>query len=134
MIKRIVFDAYAIMAFLENEPGAQIVADLLTDSQIEILISAINLGEVYYILSRERSQTEAEKIIDYIFMEDKIKIVDAKWSMVKKAAKIKSAGGISYADAFALALAREDKAMLVTGDPEIKAVAANVSVELIWLS
>jgi PIN domain nuclease of toxin-antitoxin system len=47
MVKRFVFDAYAIMTLLEDEPGADIINELLMDDNTEILMSAVNLGEVY---------------------------------------------------------------------------------------
>ncbi len=134
MIKRVVFDAYAIMALLEDEPGARIVTDLIVDEQTEIFISAINMGEIYYILLRRSGKTVAEKVIQNILLEETIKIEEPQWVRVKKAAEIKSAGSISYADAFALALAKELQAQLVTGDPEIQAVAAQNAVEIIWLA
>ncbi len=134
MKKRVVFDAYAIMALLEDEPGARIVTDLIVDEQTEIFISAINLGEIYYILLRRSGKTAAEKVIQNILLEETIKVEEPQWVSVKKAAEIKSAGGISYADAFALALAKELQAQLATGDPEIQAVAAKNAVEIIWLA
>jgi predicted nucleic acid-binding protein len=133
MSLRIVFDAYAILAVLENETGAQIVAEILTNKQKEIFLSVINLGEVYYILLKRNSDNAAEEVLESIFMEEALTVVEAPWQRVKKAAKIKSEGGLSYADAFALALAKELQAPLVTGDPEIKSIAPKYDVEIIWL-
>lgn len=134
MVTRIVFDAYAIMALLEDEPGAAIINDMLVDEKTEILMSAVNLGEVYYILLRRSGKSAAEEVIQNILLEETIKIEEAPWVRVKNAAEIKAGGGLSYADAFALSLAREFQAKLVTGDPEIQAIAANNAVEIIWLA
>jgi predicted nucleic acid-binding protein len=133
MVKRIVFDAYAIMTLLEDEPGADIINDLLMDDNTEILMSAVNLGEVYYILLRRSGKSAAEEVIENILLEETIKIEEAQWVRVKNAAEIKAGGGLSYADAFALSLAREFQAKLVTGDPEIQAIAAKTAVEILWL-
>ena len=47
------------------------------------------------------------------------------------AARLKSAHKLSYADAFAVALAVKQNATIVTGDPEIRHVADLVTVE--WI-
>jgi len=39
--------------------------------------------------------------------EEKLTLIEAPWSRVKEAARIKAGGGLSYADAFVLGLARE---------------------------
>lgn len=133
MVKRIVFDAYAIMTLLEDEPGAAIINDLLVDENTEILMSAVNLGEVYYILLRRNGKSAAEEVIENVLLEETIKIEEAQWGRIKSAAEVKAGGSLSYADAFALSLAREFQAKLVTGDPEIQAIAAKAAVEIIWL-
>lgn len=133
MVKRIVFDAYAVMALLEEEAGSEIVTELIVDKETEILMSAINLGEVYYILHRRNGKGAAEEVTQNILLEETIRIQEPGWANIKQAAQQKAKGGLSYADAFALSLAKEQKAQLVTGDPEIQAAAAEVAVEIIWL-
>lgn len=44
-------DSYAILAWIQDEPGAQNVEDLLISAktgQINLFMSEINLGEIYY--------------------------------------------------------------------------------------
>ena len=48
------------------------------------------------------------------------------------AARLKSTRRISYADGFAAALAKRERASLFTGDPELRAMADVVTVE--WLA
>ncbi len=134
MVKRVVFDAYAIMALLENETGSEIVTEIIMDEESEIYISGINLGEIYYILHRRNGKRAAEEVIENIMLEQTIKIHEPMWESIKKAAGIKAKGGLSYADSFALSLAKELEAKLVTGDPEIRTIAAETAVNLIWLS
>jgi len=57
--------------------------------------------------------------------------VSTKGSVVIPAAQIKTQYPISYADAFAVALAQELNAIIVTGDPEFKQVESIVT--LFWL-
>jgi ribonuclease VapC len=47
------------------------------------------------------------------------------------AAHIKARHPVSYADAFAVALAQEYGATVVTGDPEVRAVESLINVD--WL-
>jgi predicted nucleic acid-binding protein len=51
--------------------------------------------------------------------------------MVIEAAKIKGKYPVSYADAFAIATAIQNKATVVTADPEYKVVAK--LVKILWL-
>lgn len=127
-----VFDAYAILALLENEPGSENVADILNQG-VAIFISTVNLGEVYYIVLRRDGEEKAEKVIQNIFLEDSITVAEASWDKIKKAASIKSKGGLSFADAFAISLAIELQAPLLTGDPEMKKIALKYGVKIIWM-
>ena len=51
--------------------------------------------------------------------------------LAREAARFKAAGKMSYADCFAAALACINRASLVMGDPEFKAVEDEIDV--IWL-
>jgi predicted nucleic acid-binding protein len=56
---RFVLDAWALVALLQGEePAASDVRDLLQQAQsndtIQLFVSVVNLGEVYYIISRAR--------------------------------------------------------------------------------
>jgi len=127
-----VLDAYAILALLENEPGSEKIEELLIND-ISLYMSEINLGEIYYITLRRGGKDQAEKIIETIFMEESITIVDSNWERIKQASEIKAEGNLSYTDSFALSLALELKAPLLTGDPELRQAAAAYRVEIIWL-
>jgi PIN domain nuclease of toxin-antitoxin system len=39
-----VLDSFAFLAYLQDEPGAQIVQDVLADESAEILLCTVNLG------------------------------------------------------------------------------------------
>ena len=112
-----VFDSWAILAYAYNEPAADEVENLLVESTRlqNAWMSSINLGEVWYSLARRKSRDIAEQqlaILAHIGLER----VDVDWPMVLQAADYKSRHKISYADAFAAALAKRRNAELVTGD------------------
>jgi ribonuclease VapC len=60
-----------------------------------------------------------------------IRVVDADRQLTFAAAHIKAGHALSYADAFAAALARSLNAVLITGDPEFRSVESLVRVQ--WL-
>lgn len=131
--KAIVLDSWAVMAYLEDEPSGEKIADILADAHEErtpLLMSVINVGEVWYIAAREASQADADRCLREL-MELGIEIIDADWEMTHIAASLKSRCKMSYADCFAAALAKDRKAHLVTGDPEFKQVEQEVQV--LWV-
>jgi len=60
-----------------------------------------------------------------------IQFFDADWKLAREASRFKVKGKMSFADCFAAALAKENKADLVTGDPEFKQVESEVKIH--WL-
>ncbi|WP_366017915.1 hypothetical protein [Thermanaeromonas sp.] len=46
---------------------------------------------------------------------------------------MKAKSGPTYADAFVLGLALEMKAPVVTGDPEVQAIAESLGTEIVWV-
>ncbi len=126
-----VLDAHALLTFLEDEEGADIVKDFLQRPGIQFYVSAINMGEVFYIILRERGIEVAELVESEVNQAHNIRVVDATWERAKMAGIFKSKGGISYADCFAAALALEKDAPLITGDKEFERVSDKV--EIVWL-
>ena len=131
--KSIVLDSWALMAYFENEPAAEQVADAIADAQengVPLLMSVINVGEVWYATARRRSIKDADEAISDLRSLG-IKFVEADWELTNIAATYKARGGISYADCFAAALAKQNKAALVTGDREFRQLEKEI--EMVWL-
>jgi predicted nucleic acid-binding protein len=129
----LVLDTWAILAFWQDEPAGEQVEDLLAASHKNgeaLWMSVVNAGEVWYILARETSIGDADQGILEL-QRLGIRFVDAGWNQAKAAAEIKAAHPISYADAFAAALAKEKGALLVTGDGEFKQVEQEIQIH--WL-
>ena len=124
---KVVFDTYALIKWLLEEPGYEVVEKYLTDQSV--YMSLINFGETYYRLVKNGFGDIAHNLWANrdVFP---IKYVEPNWSRVKMAAELKAKYPISYADAFCLALALEINAPVVTGDPEFKKVEG---VKLIWV-
>ncbi|MBS3917740.1 MAG: PIN domain-containing protein [Deltaproteobacteria bacterium] len=60
-----------------------------------------------------------------------ISLDDADKKLTREAARMKATKPMAYADCFAAALARLQKAELYTGDPEFKAVEKEIKI--IWV-
>jgi uncharacterized protein len=132
--KAIVLDSWAVMAYLEDESSAQKVADLIGDAHehgIPLLMSAVNAGEVWYILARAVSEAEADKAL-HDLRQLGIEFQDVDMKLARLAGGFKAKHRMSYADCFAAALAREHKAELATGDKEFKQVEGDIHVR--WLT
>ena len=128
-----VLDAFAMLAYLQKESGSERVRELLSAGQKDksVIMNAINIGEVYYILARERSVEEADFFIDLIVPALNIRVELNGIQDVMAAARIKASYAISYADAFAAATARKYAAVLVSGDPDFRHVEKLIDIE--WL-
>ncbi len=128
-----VLDAFAVVAFIEDEPGAADVETLLLrigTGELSLLICSVNLGEAWYALGRAYGIDSADESIKAL-LDLGIEIVDADWDLARAAADFKRRGGISYADCFAAALSAQRSAPVITGDPEFERLGE--SIDVYWL-
>jgi ribonuclease VapC len=107
-----------------RQPATGLVAKLLKKAELDevrLLMSAINMGEVYYVIRKQHSEVLAE-----IWRDSSgtlpVTIEVPRKSDIWNAAELKGTFSISYADAFAAALALKCGCPLVTGDPEFRRV------------
>jgi len=95
-------------------------------------MSLINIGEVFYLIAKRRGAATAERFLaEFSMMPLQALLPDRK--LILSAARLKSRFPISYADAFAAETARQQKAGLVTGDPELFELAKREPIELVWV-
>jgi len=128
-----ILDAYALMAFLQDEPGADTVRNLILKAEegsAKLAMSVINLGEVWYAIARATSSETADRYVQEI-QGVAIEIVDADWTVTRQAAAYKANGNISYADCFVAAVAKIRKGEIVTGDKEFKLFENEIKIS--WL-
>lgn len=112
-----VFDSCAAIAFLQREPGGEIVAEILKDSRNRCLIHALNACEVYYDTYRRSGEEDAsnlEEILKVAGIELVETIPSALW---QTAGRLKADWRrVSLADCLALALAILEKGTVLTSD------------------
>ena len=128
-----VLDGFAVMAHFEAESGGEKVLELLEKAgkgEIVIAMSLMNVGEVAYLVRRERGKKQAEALIGDLRTLP-ITFYEVTEERIFAAAWLKADYPISYADAFAASLAIELKGVLITGDPEFKLLGKMLS--LVWL-
>jgi len=130
--KRFVLDAWAILALLQGEePAASKVKRFLKaagEGKVELFISIINLGEVIYRIGKVKGEEDAMKTLNEL-QSLSITTMPASEEGVFAAVRLKMKHPISYADAFAAATAKALKAVLVTGDPELKRLDGIIPLE-----
>jgi ribonuclease VapC len=132
--KAVVLDSWAVIAYLEDEDAAAKVADIIADShdeQVPLLMTVVNTAEVWYIVARQTSASDADSSMKQL-RDLGIQFIDADLGLAKEAGYFKSKNKMSLADAFAAALAKQRKAHLVTGDSEFKQIEKEVAIS--WLT
>lgn len=131
MKKKSLIDSYALLAYLKQESNYEKVEDLLLSQETPLLMNDINIGEIFYILARERGLDQAEYFVNVILPNLPITPIGNALTEVIEAAKIKARYPISYADCFAVATAIREKAVIITGDPDFKHVEKIVEID--WI-
>lgn len=128
-----VLDAFAFMAYLENEPGASRIESMLKDvheGKAHAYISIINLGEVIYNTERRYGLAKAQDTLALI-QRMPVEVLPADDQTVLAAAHIKANHPISYADAFVVVAAQKLSGIIMTGDPEFQDITELAQIE--WL-
>jgi ribonuclease VapC len=128
-----VLDSFALLAFLRGEAGDDQVAALLEKAgarDVPVQMTEVNYAEVKYIVIRKDGADRWEEIARELPTLP-IEFQPATRSLADLAADIKARHKLSLADAFAVALAKQKKAELVTGDPEFKSVEGEIKIT--WL-
>ncbi len=128
-----VLDASALLAYLRREPGyGEVVKalDLAYTEDDTLLISAVNWGEVSYVMERDMGAEKARLILQAT-ASFPIDIVPADKESSESAAEFKSSGKLAYADGFAAALAQFSGGELLTADRDFESVRGQIKVRFI---
>jgi predicted nucleic acid-binding protein len=135
MSTRFVLDSWAMLALLQKEnPATERVAELMRkagQNEVQLAMSLINLGEVFYIFGRKNGAQTAEELLTTI-QKLPIQILPAAEHSVFTAARYRMNNPISYADAFAVAAAKKLDAVLLTGDPELLSLTEEIQIERLF--
>ena len=128
-----VLDSFALIAYFRDEPGAEMMEELLVSAgkkDAPLHMSDVNYAEVKYsIVKKDGSEqwAEAAKVLQGL----PIDFHSTTRALADTAADFKARFKLSLADAFAAALAKEQKAELVTADPEFRPLQSDIKIH--WL-
>ncbi|MBS3149446.1 type II toxin-antitoxin system VapC family toxin [Candidatus Woesearchaeota archaeon] len=105
-------------AWIEYFKGSNlgIKAKNVIESGEQLLISTINISEIYHFLLNNKM--DAEKLIKFVL--DSSFVIQLDTQIAIKAANIKFTKKLGMADAIVLATAEENNAMILTGDDDFK--------------
>ena len=137
MSRTYVFDTEAIIAYLYDEPGRDVVEEFLTevrDSSVEGLIAETNAAEVFYLIARTEGADDGPTPDSFRTADRDVRALQ-RWGVVleranwRVAGEVKADGHISLADAHAVALAAEtDGTLIAGGDDDFDLLPIDVDV------
>jgi ribonuclease VapC len=127
-----VLDSFALIAFFQGEPGADLVGDALAAATPEapLHMSEVNFAEVKYTMIRRSGLARWNAAVAEI-EKMPLRLHPATHAHAERARELKSRHKMSLADAFAAALAEELDGGIITGDPEFRGLKD--VVKLRWL-
>ena len=134
---RFVLDACALIAYLNDEEGAEQVQMRLSEAVEQrafILMSAVNFCEVYYDCLRAKGEQEASRLFEQVqkLPIDILREIDDP--LLKEAGRMKVQGKISLADAFALVTAKlMDATMMSSDHHEFDVIEEKGEVKIEWI-
>ncbi len=134
MKQKTLLDSYALLSYLNQEKGSDVVKKVLADAQknrCHALMNEINIGETYYILFKKRGKKKAEYFLHAVLASLPISIIHNSFDQVVEASRIKAQFPLSFSDCFAVATACNESASILTGNPEFKYVEHMVDVQ--WI-
>lgn len=131
----LVLDSWPVLELLRrHEPARTKFKRILlvaADQGVNLKISRINYGEIYYKAVHYFGEHLAGSSRDDLF--PRITVITVDDALVDEAPILKSRFPISYADCFAAALAIRHDAPVVTGDPDFLRLESAGLLSLLWL-
>ncbi len=132
-MKTYVLDASALFSFLQGKGNALKVNELVKEAirgRAQVLMSAVNYGEVYGTILREDGPEQARTALDVVAPLP-IEVLDVTPKRARQAADLKVKYKLYFADSFAASLTLEYEATLVTSDTDFRRLGHSFPV--LWL-
>ena len=125
-----VLDTSAILAFTEGEPGAEVVRNILRKTErgkARTFVSFMTFMEAFYRIWQLRGKESAEEIF-VLLAALPMRRVDVDDDLIRLSGEIKALYRLSLADAWIIATALKEEALLVHKDPEFEQVKGRVDL------
>ena len=131
-----VLDACALLAFLNDEEGADVIEKFLEQPATDdasVSMSIVNLLEIYYGELRDKGADVAQIVLDMVHHYS-INITNTISKQVfHEAARLKATYKISLADCIGIATSLELSGQFVTSDHhELDVIAENETIPFFW--
>lgn len=134
-VSGLVLDSWPILEWLKGRaPASSIFREIIEaalEDKVSLSMSRMNYGEVVYSVMKDFPADQLDQIFK-AFREIPIHFYSVDDALVDAAAALKSFHAISYADAFAAALAMRLNLPLLTGDREFL-VLQQIGLKVHWL-
>ena len=134
--KAFVLDSWPLMKWLKGrEPTASRVdqwIEAARDGHLDLVLSTINLGEVYHTCWSLWGEQEADRIHSRLALLP-ILVLHPSEKDATVAVRLKARFRISYADAFTAGLSREIGAAVLSGDPDFLKLIHSQICAVEWL-
>ena len=130
------FDACTLIAFLNDEAGADTVAGLLTqagDGTDYVFITCVQALEVYYDRIYVKGREYADTFLENLYSSTVVVLHDISRDVIREAGRFKTSYSMSLADAIVCATAKSLGATLVTKDDELSAPEQAGEFSMLWL-
>jgi predicted nucleic acid-binding protein len=128
-----ILDACAVIAYLKNEPGADVVAELISNPESRLAIHSVNATEVYYNYLRSDGQVIADQAWQRL-AEFATILPTMEDQFLKRVARWVTEYNPGLADAFGAATAEEYGIPLVTADhKDFETVQAAGALQIVWI-
>ena len=126
--ERFVLDTSALLAFMTEEKGADVVERILSGKGNRLFIPWVALFEIYYVTMRKRGEKEADR--RFVLVKELPALI--LWNMeepdVLAAARIKAQFGVTFADSIIATAAYRFEATLVHKDPEYERLSGMIKM------
>jgi len=132
-----IFDACALIAFMNNEEGSDEVERVLKkaiEGNIEIFMNKINIFEIYYGIYGKEGKDTADEAYQRILKQPINVINNLKDEVFRVAGRIKAEYKLSLADSIVLGEAVAKNAVVLTSDHhEFDVIEKNESITFHWI-
>jgi PIN domain nuclease of toxin-antitoxin system len=133
-----ILDSCVVIAFFKKEPLGTNTASLLKKCfkrEIRLVISAVNLGEVYFTLYREKfTKAQLTDIWKYLLDEIGLDVITPTYQDCMTAAEYKTRGNFAYFDGFVLTVAdkfTKQQPEIITMDSEFLQFQSEFRIRLL---
>ena len=123
----VLIDSWAWIEYFKGTKAGKKVKGVIEDFEERVVISTINISEVYRWILRFYSEDIAEE--KRKVMKQRSFVYDVSEGIAVEAAKIKHKNKWGLGDSIIYATAKNEGAKILTGDPDFKVVEGVIFIE-----